>query len=117
MLDTGLLQINGLIIVIPIIISVLISAIFFIVIRKSLKNKNELKDSLQEDIRILQDRLDNSSIKDDLALLQTRLDTIAGNVGKIDEIAEIKVSMDLLETNITQANDAESIFPSRNFSN
>ena len=108
MLDTGLLQINGLIIVIPIIISVLISAIFFIVIRKSLKNKNELKDSLQEDIRILQDRLDNSPIKDDLALLQTRLDTIAGNVGKIDEIAEIKVSMDLLETNITQANDAEN---------
>jgi len=108
MLDTGLLQINGLIIVIPIIISVLISAIFFIMVRKSLKNKNELKDSLQEDIRILQDRLDNNPIKDDLAQLRTRIDNIAGEVGKIDDIAQIKVSMDLLETTVTEANNEKN---------
>jgi phosphate/sulfate permease len=108
MFEISFFQINGLIIVIPIIISVLISAIFFIMVRKSLKNKNELKDSIQEDIRILQDRLDNSPIKDDLALLKIRLDNIAGDVGKIEDIAEIKVNMDLLETNITQANDAEN---------
>ncbi len=108
MFEISFFQINGLIIVIPIIISVLISALFFIMVRKSLKNKNELKDSIQEDIRILQDRLANSPIRDDLDKLHLRLDTIAGNVGKIDEIAEIKVNMDLLETNITQANDAEN---------
>jgi hypothetical protein len=106
MFEMSFFQINDIIIVIPIIImiSVLISTIFFIMVRKSLKNKNELKDSIQEDIRILQDRLNNTPIKDELAQLQTRLDTIALNVDP-NEIAEIKVNMDLLETNITQANN------------
>ena len=116
MLDTSFLQIEGLILL-PIIFSVLISMIFFIIVRKSLKNKIELKDSIQNDIKNLQIRLDNfagsmgkideiSSIKEHL---QIRLDNIAGSIGKIDEIASIKENMMTFETNITEANNLKNI--------
>ena len=108
MFELSFFQINGIVILIPIIISVLISTIFFIVVKKSLKNKNELKDSIKEDIRNLQDRLDNNPIKEDLKNLRDRLDLIAGDIGKIAEIATIKENMALLEENITKTNNEKN---------
>ncbi len=108
MFELSFFQINGIVILIPIIISVLISTIFFIIVKKSLKNKNELKDSLKEDIRNLQDRLDNNPIKEDLKNLRDRLDLIVGDIGKIAEIATIKENMVLLEENITKTNNEKN---------
>ena len=94
MLDTGFFQIDELILL-PIIFSVLISTIFFIIVNKSLKNKIKLKDSIQYDI----------------TQMQSKLDKITGSIDflKSDEIVSIKESMKTLETNITDANDLKNL--------
>ena len=81
------LQIDGSVIVIPIVISLIVSMIFFVILKRTINSKNELKqinEELGNQIKDIKINLENG-----ITNTTKRIDTIAGETGKIQKIEEL----------------------------
>lgn len=74
-------------VIISIFVSVVVSLIFLKYFKKILNSKTDFSES-----------------KNEIKNLQSRLDTIAGNVGKINELEELRKNIEELENKITETN-------------